>query len=122
MTECSPPTFSEWIASTIARWKLAAGIIGSTLLLALIATLLLPPIYEAHASFLPPGRGRGSVTAAALIGSRVADFALPRAAASPEDQPPPARFYVQLIESEEVRRRLLFSRFPDPRRSLRTDS
>ena len=107
MTDSSPPTFSEWIAATVARWKLAGIIIGLTLLLALTATLLLPPIYEAHASFLPPAPGRGSTTAPALINSRVTDFALPRSAVSADDQPQSPRFYVQLIESEEVRRRLL---------------
>ena len=47
-----PLTFSVWIAGIIARWRLVLNVMAGTLVVAALAAILLPPIYEAHASFV----------------------------------------------------------------------
>lgn len=111
----------RWIAATMARWHLILQILGATITVAAALVLALPPVYLARTSFLTASTGdaivRASLAEAASSGTgtiangrSVADYA-----ASPQ-------LYVQLIESEELRRRLLRSRFASPSAAGTKDS
>ncbi|HJQ12385.1 MAG TPA: GNVR domain-containing protein [Gemmatimonadaceae bacterium] len=125
MTQTQPPlTFSVWIAGIIARWRLVLYAIGATLLVAALAAVLLPPVYEAHASFVTTGSGSSRMSAAMGAASSAglqgiaSQFGL-STGADPAESP---NFYVKLIQSEELRRRLLNSRFQNPRSANPRDS
>ena len=55
MTQQQPLTFGVWLAGIISRWRLVLGVIGATLVVAALAVIFLPPVYQAHASFVTAG-------------------------------------------------------------------
>lgn len=122
MTE-QPLTFSVWLAGIIARWRLVLIVMAATLLVAAIAAIALPPIYEAHASFVTSSSGSSKMASALASGgaglSGLASQLGVSTGADPSESP---NFYVKLIESEELRRRLLNSRFHNPRSDSPRDS
>jgi G-rich domain on putative tyrosine kinase len=83
----------------------------------------LPPIYEAHASFVTSS-STNSKMASALggAGSGLQGLASQLGVSPGADPSESPGFYVRLIESEELRRRLLNSRFHDPRSKSPKDS
>src|SRR5882762_4481332 len=118
-----PLTFSVWLAGIIARWRLVLNVIAGTLVVAALAAIILPPIYEVHASFVTSSSS-SSKMASALGGSGGALSGLASqlgvsTGADPSESP---NFYVALIQSEELRRRLLNSRFHNPRSDSPRDS
>ena len=118
-----PLTFGVWLAGIIARWRLVVGVLIGMLLLGVLAVIILPPVYEVHASFVTAG-STNSKMAGALSGSGTGIQGLASqlgvsASGDPSESP---NFYVKLIESEELRRRLLRSRFTDPRGNSPRDS
>lgn len=123
MTEQVPLTFGVWLAGIIARWRLVALVVLATIVVAALAAIILPPVYESHASFVTTG-STNSKMAGALSGSGsglqgLASQLGVSAGGDPSESP---NFYVKLIESEELRRRLLNSRFQDPRGKSPRDS
>lgn len=122
MTE-QPLTFSVWLAGIIARWKLVLRVMAGTLVVAAIAAVLIPPVYEVHASFVTSSSS-SSKAASALSGAGgglqgIASQLGVTAGLDPSESP---NFYVKLIESQELRRRLLNSKFRDPRSDSPRDS
>ncbi len=117
MTE-QPLTFSVWLAGIIGHWKLVLKVMAGTLLVAAIAAIVLPPVYEAHASFVTASSSGGKM-ASALSGGGLQGIASQLGVGSVGEPSESPNFYVKLIESEELRRRLLNSKFRDPRRSTR---
>lgn len=125
MTPTQPPlTFSVWIAGIIARWRLVAYSIVGTLVVAALAAIILPPVYEAHASFVTSSSSSskmggllGAAGSAGLQGM-ASELGL-SSGGDPSESP---NFYVKLIQSEELRRRLLNSRFQNPRSDNPRDS
>jgi uncharacterized protein involved in exopolysaccharide biosynthesis len=118
-----PLTFGVWLAGIISRWRLVLGVIGATLIVAALSVIFLPPVYEAHASFVTAG-STSSKMAGALSSSGMGLQGLASqlgvsAGGDPSESP---NFYVKLIESEELRRRLLNSKFLDPRGQSPRDS
>ena len=123
MSEPQPLTFGVWLAGIIARWRLVVIVLLGTLVVAALAVILLPPVYESHASFVTAGSS-SSKMAGALSGSSsglqgLASQLGVSAGGDPSESP---NFYVKLIESEELRRRLLNSKFLDPRGQSPHDS
>lgn len=125
MTQTQPPlTFSVWIAGIIARWRLVLWVMAGTLVVAALAAILLPPVYEAHASFVTSSSSSSKMTnslgASSSLGLQgvASQLGLPTGG-DPSESP---NFYVKLIESEELRRRLLNSRFQNPRSNNPRDS
>lgn len=90
---------------------------------AVLAVVLIPPVYQARASFvtnsssggikLPPG-----LSGAGALGGIAAQMGL-GSTADPTESPD---FYSELINSRELRTRLLNSRFDDPRTTTAGDS
>ena len=122
ISEPQPLTFSVWIAGIIERWKLVLKVIAGTLVLAAIAAIVLPPVYEARATFVTASSSGGKM-AGALSGSGglqgIASQLGVGSVGEPSESP---NFYVELIKSEELRRRLLNSKFRDPRGTSARDS
>jgi uncharacterized protein involved in exopolysaccharide biosynthesis len=126
MTQTQPPlTFSVWIAGIIARWRLVFWALAGTLVVAALAAVFLPPVYEAHASFVTSSSSSSKMSNAGLGASSslglqgVASQLGLSTGGDPSESP---NFYVKLIQSEELRRRLLNSRFQNPRSDNPRDS
>jgi uncharacterized protein involved in exopolysaccharide biosynthesis len=118
-----PLTFSVWLAGIIARWRLVLKVMAGTLVVAALAAILLPPIYKVHASFATSS-SNNSKMASALSGggaglSGIASQLGVNTGSEPSESP---NFYVKLIDSDELRRRLLNSKFRNPRSDSPSDS
>ena len=118
-----PLTFGVWLAGIISRWRLVLWVMAGTLLAAAIAAVVLPPVYRAHASFVTAGSTNSKMASAISGGSSGLQGIASQLGVSPAGDPAESpNFYVSLIESEELRRRLLRSRFQDPRGRSPRDS
>jgi uncharacterized protein involved in exopolysaccharide biosynthesis len=123
MTERQPLTFGVWVAGIIARWPLVLKVMGLTLIAAALAAVLLPPIWEARASFVTAGSANSKMASALSGGGAGLQGLASQLGVSPGSEPSESpNFYVQLIQSEELRRRLLRSKFQDPRGTSPRDS
>lgn len=118
-----PLTFGVWLAGIIARWRLVLVVLGATLAIAALAVILLPPVYQAHASFVTAGSSSskmaGALTSSGMGLQGLASQLGVSAGGDPSESP---NFYVKLIQSQELRRRLLNSKFQDPRGRSPRDS
>jgi uncharacterized protein involved in exopolysaccharide biosynthesis len=123
MTQQEPLTFGVWLAGIISRWRLVVGVIGATLIAAALAVILVPPVYQSHASFVTAGSTSSKMAGALSSGGMglqgLASQLGVSAGGDPSESP---NFYVKLIQSEELRRRLLNSSFQDPRARSPRDS
>ena len=123
MAEQQPLTFGVWIAGIIARWPLVLKVTGVTLVAAALAAIFLPPVWEAHASFVTAGSANSKMASALSGGGAGLQGIASQLGVSPGSEPSESpNFYVKLIQSEELRRRLLRSRFQDPRSKSPRDS
>jgi uncharacterized protein involved in exopolysaccharide biosynthesis len=116
-----PLTFSVWVAGIIRRRKLVLGTLAGTLLLAVAAGLFLPPVYRARTSFVANSSAPRMPSALAGMGA-VQGLTSQLGLGSLKDPSESPNFYAELVQSEELRRRLATSRFQDPRTSSRGDS
>ena len=118
-----PLTFGVWLAGIISRWRLVGWVIVGTLVAAALAVVVLPPIYTARASFVTAG-STNSKMAGALSGTGpgLQGLASQLGVAGGSDPSESPNFYVKLIQSQELRRRLLRSKFRDPRGNSPRDS
>lgn len=118
--ETEPLTVGVWLAETIARWRLVLKVMAGTVLLAALAVVVLPPVFKSHASFVTAGSATSKM--AALGGSGLSGLASQLGLGSVSEPSESPSFYVKLMESEELRRRLLSSRFQDPKGQSPRDS
>jgi uncharacterized protein involved in exopolysaccharide biosynthesis len=118
-----PLTFGVWLAGIISRWRLVLWVMAGTIALAALAAVLLPPVYRAKASFVTASSTNNKM-ASALSGSAAGlqGIASQLGVSSGSDPSESPNFYVRLIESDELKRRLLNSRFQDPRGKSPRDS
>jgi Uncharacterized protein involved in exopolysaccharide biosynthesis len=123
MTERQPLTFGIFLAGIIARWRLVPWVIAATVVLAAIAAVALPPVYRAHASFVTAVSSSSKMASALSgTGAGMQGLASQLGVSSGSDPSESPNFYVRLIESDELRRRLLNSKFQDPRGKSPNDS
>jgi len=119
-----PMTLALWTAGVIERKRVIAVIAFGTLLLALLASVVLPPSYRVTVSFAPNASSSSKI-GAMLGGSGLAGLAGSLAGGAvgglsePTESPD---FYAQLLQSRELLTRLLLTRFPDPRTPSPRDS
>jgi uncharacterized protein involved in exopolysaccharide biosynthesis len=106
-------TFATWVAGVVASWRLVLLGILVAVALAVLAVVLIPPVYTARASFVTTSTGSSLRLPGALarFGGAAAQLGLGDAADASES---PA-FYSALIASRELRTRLLNSEFRNPR-------
>src|SRR3954468_3041230 len=118
-----PLTFSVGLGGIIAHGLLVLKVIGLTLLAAAIAAVALPPIYESRASFVTSSSSSKMANAlgSGSIGG-LQGLATQLGVSAGQDPSESPNFYAKLIASEELRRRLLNSRFHDPRSKSLRDS
>ncbi|MBA3341160.1 MAG: hypothetical protein H0T48_04925 [Gemmatimonadaceae bacterium] len=115
-------SFTRWIAGILLRWRLVAAVTILTLLLALVSTLVIPPVYRSRASFVAnsssssklQGAAGGTVGLGGLISQLGGSVG-----GDPSESP---NFYIQLFNSRELPTRLVQSRFPNPRTEDPRDS
>lgn len=121
--EQPPLTLALWTAGVLERWRTVAVTALLTLALALVAALVLPPVYRVTVSFAP------NPTASSRLGGALSGLSgglsgitsqlgLPNAS-EPSESP---QFYAELLRSRELLTRLLLTRFPDPRTPRAADS
>jgi uncharacterized protein involved in exopolysaccharide biosynthesis len=119
VNDAPPLTFSVWIAGIVRRWRLVLSVAATAAIAAIVAAILLPHSYRARSTFIAP------VTAAnAELGgeSGATSIALRAALGAPDAALESPLYYANLIDSEELRRRVLSSRFEDPRTDAKGDS
>lgn len=116
-----PLTFSLWLAGMIRRWRYVLWGIVLSLVAGGLATVLIPPVYKSHASFVAHSSASGRVSQALGSGALrglTSQLGLPISGDVTESP----SFYVKLVDSEEIRRRLARSRMPDMRTEDPNDS
>lgn len=114
-------TFSRWLAGVVSRWRLVAVITVAITVLALFATLVIPPVYRSNASFVANSSSQSKLpsgSSSSPIGGLISQFG-GSLGGDPSESP---NFYLQLLVSRELLTRLLTSKFPDPRTDIPTDS
>lgn len=114
-------SFTRWAAGVVERWRgvLWLGIAG--LVVALIATLIIPAVYRSSASFVANSSGSSKVQSASAsspISGLLSQFG-GSIGGDPSESP---NFYLELLYSRELLTRLLDSKFPDPRTANPRDS
>jgi uncharacterized protein involved in exopolysaccharide biosynthesis len=118
-----PLTFGVWLAGIISRWRLVLWVMAATLVLAALAAILLPPVYQVRASFVTASSNNSKMASALSGGAGGLQGLASELGVSPGGDPAESpNFYVRLIQSDELKRRLLRSRFQDPRGKSPRDS
>ncbi len=120
-----PLTLALWTAGVLNRWRTVLLSTVAVLVLALVAAVLLPPVYRVTVSFAPNpssssklGGAISSLGAGALSGL-TSGMGLGSVGGEPTESP---AFYAELMQSRELLTRLLLTRFADPRTSVKNDS
>jgi uncharacterized protein involved in exopolysaccharide biosynthesis len=114
-------TFTRWLAGDLLRWRLVAAITIATILIALAASFIVPPVYRAKASFVA-NSSKTSQMPSAAAGSGLGDIMSQLGGSLGGDPSESPNFYIQLFESRELLTRLADSRFPNPRTDNPRDS
>jgi uncharacterized protein involved in exopolysaccharide biosynthesis len=115
-------TLTRWLAGVLLRWRLVAGITLGVLLIGLLATFIIPPVYRSHASFVANSsssaklQGAGSSTSG--LGGLISQLG-GSVGGDPSESP---NFYVELLASRELLTRVIQSKFPNPRTANPRDS
>jgi uncharacterized protein involved in exopolysaccharide biosynthesis len=116
-------TVSQWLAQTLLRWRLIGAVLATTLGVAVLAAIFIPPIYRTRVSFVAITTGGSRIPSGlAAAAGPLAGLASQLGVASGADPSESPNFYVELTQSRELLTRLLQSRFHDPRASSPRDS
>ena len=117
-------TLSRWLAETLVRWRLVALVLALTFVAAILAIVLIPPVYRTQVSFVANVTGGSRLPTSALAGAAgpLAGLATQLGVATGADPSESPNFYIQLIQSRELLTRLLESKFRDPRGASPADS
>ena len=115
-------SFSRWVAETLLRWRIIARVMGLMIVLAVLAVILIPPVYRSRASFVANTSASSKLSSSLSGGGALGGLASQLGVGSAGDPSESANFYMELIQSRELLTRLLLSRFHDPRSSSPHDS
>jgi uncharacterized protein involved in exopolysaccharide biosynthesis len=115
-------TFSRWVAGILLRWRTVVAFAAGALLLGVIATFIVPPVYRTNASFVANSSSssklQGATAGSSALGGILQEIG-GSVGGDPSESP---NFYVELLKSRELLTRLLDSRFPNPRTENPRDS
>ncbi len=115
-------TFSRWLAGVLLRWRMIAAITVLSVVVAVAATFVVPPVYRARASFVAnsssASRLQGVSGGSGAVGGLISQLG-GSMGGDPSESP---NFYIQLFQSRELLTRLAQSRFPNPRTDVPRDS
>ncbi len=115
-------TFTGWVAGILLRWRLVAAITVATVVIGLAATLIIPPVYRSHASFVANSSSGSKLQGAGGTGGALGGIISELGASVGGDPSESPNFYVELLGSRELLTRLVQSRFPNPRTENPRDS
>ncbi len=118
----SPLTFSRWVAETISRWRIIAGAMAIAITIAILAVILIPPVYRSRTSFVANSSSSNKLPSGLSGGGALGGLASQLGMAAGNDPSESANFYFELIQSRELLTRLALSRFPNPRGEAPGDS
>jgi hypothetical protein len=114
-------TFTRWAAGVVERLRSVLWFGLGGLAAALIATVVVPPVYRSNASFVANSSGTSKVQSAAAsspISGLLSQFG-GTLGGDPSESP---NFYLELLNSRELLTRVLESKFRDPRSDNPRDS
>ena len=114
-------TFSTWLAGVVSRWRLIIMTGVGITVIALLSTLIIPPVYRSNASFVANSSNPGKMPSASA-GSPISGLLSQFGGSLGGDPSESPNFYLELLASRELLTRLLVSKFPDPRTDITTDS
>lgn len=118
-----PLTLAAWTAAVLNRWRTILFASIGTLAVALLAALLLPPVYRVTVSFAPNPTSSSKLGGALSSGLGALSGLTGQlglgSASEPTESP---AFYAELLQSRELLTRLLLTRFRDPRTAQPNDS
>ncbi len=115
-------TFVEWVARTVAHWRIVAAVCAVAIVAAILAVIFVPPVYRTRASFVANSSSSSKMPQGMPSSGALAGLATQLGVASGADPSESPQFYMELIDSRELLTRLLQSRFNDPRSSSPRDS
>ncbi|MDO8502280.1 MAG: GNVR domain-containing protein [Gemmatimonadaceae bacterium] len=115
-------TFTRWLAGVLLRWRLVAVVTAVTLVVAVAATFVIPPVYRARASFVANSSSGSKLQGAAGGSSQLGGIISQLGGSVGGDPSESPNFYIQLFQSRELLTRLAQSRFPNPRTDNPSDS
>ena len=115
-------TFTRWLAGVLLRWRMVAAITLLSIVLAVAASFVIPPVYRAKASFVANSSSEsklpGGVSGASGVGGLISQLG-GSLGGDPSESP---NFYIQLFQSRELLTRIAQSRYPNPRTEAPNDS
>jgi uncharacterized protein involved in exopolysaccharide biosynthesis len=118
----TPLTFSRWVAETLVRWRIIATVMGLTAVVAILALVLIPPVYRSRTSFVANSSSSNKLPSGLGGSGALGGLASQLGMASGSDPSESANFYFELIRSRELLTRLALSQFPNPRSASPGDS
>jgi uncharacterized protein involved in exopolysaccharide biosynthesis len=119
-----PLTLSRWVAGILIRWRLVLLVVASTIAVAMLALVVVPPVYQTQTVFVANASGgsRASGVMGALGGSGLAGMASQLGLSGSTDPSESPVFYATLFDSRELLTRLVLSLVEDPRTPVQGDS
>lgn len=115
-------TFARWLAGVLIRWRMVAAITLVTILSAVVASFLIPPVYRAEASFIANSSSASKLSGVASSSSGVGGLISQLGGSLGGDPSESPNMYIQLFQSRELLTRLAMTRFPNPRTDDPNDS
>jgi uncharacterized protein involved in exopolysaccharide biosynthesis len=120
--DATPLSLAAWFAATLVRWRIIAATVAAMLAVAALALVFVSPVYRTRASFVANGPGGLKLPGSLGSGAGLLGIASQLGISPTSDPSESPAFYAQLIESRELRTRLVESRFADPRTGAPGDS
>jgi len=117
-------TLTALVAGMLSRWREAVRVTVGVVVLALLLSVVLPPLYQSQATFVTADagiqlpKGLADLATSPGISGLATQFGL-GGGSDPSTSP---AFYAQLLGSRELLTRLVTSRFPNPRTDAPGDS
>lgn len=115
-------TFTRWVAGILLRWRTVVAVTIGALLIGIAATLIIPPVYRAQASFVANSSSSSKLQGASAGTTGLGGIISQLGGTMGGDPSESPNFYVELLGSRELLTRLLQSRFPNPRTAAPHDS
>ena len=115
-------TFTRWVAGILLRWRMVVAATIAAVLIGIAATLIVPPVYRANASFVANSSSNSRLQGTSAGGTGISGLISQLGGSVGGDPSESPNFYVELLSSRELLTRLLESRFPNPRTENPRDS
>jgi uncharacterized protein involved in exopolysaccharide biosynthesis len=115
-------TFMRWLAGVLLRWRIVVAVTVATLVIGLVATVIIPPVYRSNASFVANSSSSSKLQGASNSSTGLSGIISQLGGSVGGDPSESPNFYVELLSSRELLTRLIQSKFPNPRTDTPNDS